>query len=60
MIDQEFTYAGVPLMVPPKELYDWVEENIPFNASNYFRTLNYGLLDNSDIVFKKLFGKSIP
>jgi len=52
MIDQEFTYAGVPLMVPPKELYDWVEENIPFNASNYFRTLNYGLLDNSDIVFK--------
>lgn len=52
MAEQSFTYAGVPLMVPPSELYKWVEENIPFDANNYFRTLNYGMLDNSEIVFK--------
>lgn len=46
------TYGDIPLAIPDKDILDWVDATIPFNASNYFRTLNAGYIDEMQIYFK--------
>lgn len=51
MSSEQFTFAGVPLIVPSAQILSFVEDHGQFKPESYFRIPNNGKLDGQDIYF---------